>query len=210
MPTGPINCVQHRICKLHSSSSVLDNARSYSKWDQSCGDTTECSSIPFQESAPQVYIPTFPNSMPSLALLWTRMSQPPLTKPGLSRVSLIFAYVSIESLTWLLKIPRFTAAERRSSQTVSVSLSCIRKRSRVVGYSNNVIGIVVTLLGIKFGTANVDKDNFSTILRSLTFVGTILGQLSFGRSYLISSPSSYNSTLSQCHVSPPHSPKPSN
>jgi len=75
------------------------------------------------------------------------MSQPPLTKPGLSRVSLIFA--------------------------CGTALFAD-------GYSNNVIGVVVTLLNEKFGKENVAAHNFSNILSSLAFVGIVVGQLSFG------------------------------
>jgi len=75
------------------------------------------------------------------------MSQPPLTKPGLSRVSLIFA-----------------------CGTALFS----------DGYANNVIGTVVTLLKQKYGKDNITAHNFSTILSSLTFAGTVVGQLSFG------------------------------
>jgi len=75
------------------------------------------------------------------------MPQTALTKPGLSRVSLIFACG-----TALLSD----------------------------GYSNNVMGVVVTLLGEKYGTANVAAHNFSTILTSVTFAGIVVGQLSFG------------------------------
>jgi len=75
------------------------------------------------------------------------MSQPALTKPGLSRVSLIFA-----------------------CGTALFS----------DGYANNVIGIVVTLLEQKYTAAKVDAHDFATILRSLTFAGTVVGQLSFG------------------------------
>jgi len=75
------------------------------------------------------------------------MSQPPLTKPGLSRVSLIFA-----------------------CGTALFS----------DGYANNVIGVVITLLNEKFGKANVAAHDFSNILSSLAFAGTVVGQLSFG------------------------------
>lgn len=75
------------------------------------------------------------------------MSQPPLTKPGLSRVSLIFA-----------------------CGTALFS----------DGYANSVIGFVVTLLKQKYGTDRITAHNFATILNSLAFAGTVVGQLSFG------------------------------
>ncbi|KIJ46991.1 hypothetical protein M422DRAFT_59563 [Sphaerobolus stellatus SS14] len=47
------------------------------------------------------------------------------------------------------------------------------------GYSNSIIGNVVTVLQAQFGDDVIDT-NRSTILRSLTFAGTVLGMLTFG------------------------------
>lgn len=46
------------------------------------------------------------------------------------------------------------------------------------GYSNSVIGNAVLVIQRQYG--NVISENASTILRSLTFAGTVLGMLIFG------------------------------
>ncbi|KAI0690379.1 major facilitator superfamily domain-containing protein [Cytidiella melzeri] len=48
------------------------------------------------------------------------------------------------------------------------------------GYANGVISAVNTLLSRIYGSAAVKAHNYSTTLSSVVFVGTILGQLSFG------------------------------
>ncbi|KZT30013.1 MFS general substrate transporter [Neolentinus lepideus HHB14362 ss-1] len=48
------------------------------------------------------------------------------------------------------------------------------------GYANGIIGSVNTILIHIYGKAAVSKNNYSMILSSLAFAGTILGMLSFG------------------------------
>ncbi|TFK45742.1 MFS Git1p-related glycerophosphoinositol and glycerophosphocholine permease [Heliocybe sulcata] len=48
------------------------------------------------------------------------------------------------------------------------------------GYANGIIGSVNTILTRIYGKAAVSQNNYSTILSSLAFVGTIIGMLSFG------------------------------
>jgi hypothetical protein len=56
--------------------------------------------------------------------------------------------------------------------------------NRYKGYSNNVIGVVLTLLGVQFGITEVAAHNFSTLIPTLTFAGTVVGQVSFGLKFL--------------------------
>jgi len=48
------------------------------------------------------------------------------------------------------------------------------------GYANGVIGSVNTLLTRVYGKAELSKSNYSTVLSSLTFAGTIVGMLTVG------------------------------
>jgi len=48
------------------------------------------------------------------------------------------------------------------------------------GYANGIIGSVNTLLTRIYGSAVVDQHNYSRIVSSLLFAGTVLGMLSFG------------------------------
>ncbi|KAG6829273.1 hypothetical protein H0H92_005093 [Tricholoma furcatifolium] len=73
-------------------------------------------------------------------------------------VSLIFAYVS-------LLLPA----------SISISLSNLP----CLGYANNVIGIVLTRI---YGKAALSQHNYSTIVNSAGFAGTVVGMLLFGLS----------------------------
>ncbi|KAG6373443.1 major facilitator superfamily domain-containing protein [Boletus reticuloceps] len=48
------------------------------------------------------------------------------------------------------------------------------------GYSNNVIGMVNTILITIYGAEALDAHNYSSILTSITFAGTLVGMLTFG------------------------------
>lgn len=53
-----------------------------------------------------------------------------------------------------------------------------------VGYVNNVISAVVTILDQKYGSDAITAHDFGTVLRSVAFVGILCGQLSFGVSLI--------------------------